>query len=307
MKKLPFIILAAFLMFSLFVVPSYAATDSRADVISRELDCVARTMHSVPGLIWQDVCYSLDASPEDGALAPEAAMEREQTAAARKAQVVMDTDGTVSVDGISAQQALDDFEQEIKAQKQKPAVVAVPEPEINANIERPVSGKKWYSLDPSLKRDNPLTKFEFGTEAFAYSYREPEFMKDKGYMYGIFASLTQRTRENERLTSLKDAFSVATINMFRFEGRYAYGKYDYQSEGTGQESGIPFWSVEFRGLAGSDIPILANSRLTPYVGLGPCAIFMMMAAEELPPPGIGVMIASRAIFICQSVWSPIFL
>ena len=132
-----------------------------------------------------------------------------------------------------------------------------------------VKKKHWFSIHPALTRDNPLTHVEIGGESFFYSYREPDLMKTKGYKNGIFGSFTYRLKENERPQSLKEIFSGSSgVNMLRVEGRYAFGKTDYESNGTGSEDGIPYWAIECRGLAGYDIPLTSAVRLTPYVGLG---------------------------------------
>jgi len=135
--------------------------------------------------------------------------------------------------------------------------------------EQDVSDSKWYSLHPKLGRDDPLTHFEIGSEAFFYTYREPNLMKVNGNKYGVFTSFTYRTQENPKVESLQEVFRrESKLNMFRLEGRYAFGKVDYESNGTGSEAGIPYWAIEFRGLAGYDIPVMAESRVTPFLGLG---------------------------------------
>ena len=141
------------------------------------------------------------------------------------------------------------------------------------------------SLNPEydMKRDNfnatespHLTQFEISPEAFYYWYTEPNgasstFAKLKGTMYGINAKFTHRISENQYIHSWQDILSdVNKINMFRVEGRFAYGSLDYSTDvaGIGTDNGEPNYVFEGRGLIGYDIPVFVSSRVTPYLGIG---------------------------------------
>jgi len=124
-------------------------------------------------------------------------------------------------------------------------------------------------LKEVFNRENSLTQFELGTEISYIRYVEPNFMKDKGNMYGIYSSMTYRTSDNGHISSLKDVFSDQNkVNMFKFDGKLSFGKMDYESEGTGTMDGVQDYMLEFRGLAGYDIPVFQSSRITPYLGFG---------------------------------------
>jgi len=211
------------------VLASGPSVLERGEIIAKEMDCVQRHLDVNKPMGWADVCYT-------------------------------DTGNEYSIETDDAleQKISDDMD---LAEKKRSKYVLADE------LDEPP--RSWYSIHPALTRDNPLTHFEMGSESFAYSYREPDLMKAKGYMYGVFGSFTYRLSENEHIKSLKDIFSGKNmINMFRVDGRYAWGKTDYQSNGTGQESGIPYWSMEFRGIAGLDIPVVTDLRVTPFLGFG---------------------------------------
>lgn len=53
----------------------------------------------------------------------------------------------------------------------------------------------------------------------------------------------------------------------RGELRYAGGRVDYTSNGTGSSSGEPDWYIEGRALIGNDWPLNA-ATVSPYIGLG---------------------------------------
>jgi hypothetical protein len=119
------------------------------------------------------------------------------------------------------------------------------------------------------KYQTSLTNFEIGGEASVITYEEPGVMKEKGEMYGVFASLTHRISLNEHIDRIQDVFSDENkINMFRLEGKISGGEVNYQSQGTGAIKYIDDYMIEGRALAGYDVPIFIESRITPYLGIG---------------------------------------
>lgn len=98
-----------------------------------------------------------------------------------------------------------------------------------------------------LKKDT----WSLGPEISYFTYEEPHFMKDKGFLFGITGSYTY----HDNL-------------MLKAEGRYSFGNLDYSSPGSGTMSGIPDYIWEFRGLAGYDFVVQKGSILTPYIGIG---------------------------------------
>ena len=117
-------------------------------------------------------------------------------------------------------------------------------------------------------KDNPLNEFEAGLDFSHYSYREPNFMKQKGYLYGVYGRFTHRFKENRIIKKWGDIFDPNSgFNMMRLESRFNYGTVDYQSEGTGSESGIDNYVFNVRFLLGDDLNISRTLRFTPYVGI----------------------------------------
>lgn len=128
---------------------------------------------------------------------------------------------------------------------------------------KPDIGQELFHLD------RERFQFDFGTEVSRIRYAEPNLMKNKGYMYGVFGAVTYRTAGQEGITSWRDLFSGRSpLSLFRLEGKFSYGIVDYESEGTGTLDDIPDYMLEFRGLTGFDVFPVAALRLTPYIGLG---------------------------------------
>ena len=97
----------------------------------------------------------------------------------------------------------------------------------------------------------PTQDFFIGIPLASYEYREPSFMKDKGYFYGIMASIAHY-----------DPF------MLKAEAVYARAKVDYKSKSTGVEHGNHDYRIELRTLAGLPIALQNQARLIPYLGFG---------------------------------------
>jgi len=94
--------------------------------------------------------------------------------------------------------------------------------------------------------------WEVGAILSKFTYEEPGLMKDESFFYGIEGSYTFRNQ--------KDL-------MIKAEGRYSYGKVDYESTGTGTMDGIDDYIFEIKGLVGNDFPVSGKSTITPYIGL----------------------------------------
>jgi len=120
-----------------------------------------------------------------------------------------------------------------------------------------------------LERDDPLGSFEFGTEAYAYQYREPNVMKDTGYLYGLYATINFRSHWNKKGRTLKEIFDDHRFfNFIRLDTRGAFGQVDYESTRTGTMTDLPYYTFEGRGLFGYDLPLWDSVLATPYLGLG---------------------------------------
>ena len=101
----------------------------------------------------------------------------------------------------------------------------------------------------------PKHAAEIGTEISYIKYKEPGIMDEKGMMYGVVGSYTYHN----------------TL-MFRAEGKWSYGKVDYDgelSDGTPYTiNNIDDYILEFRGLLGYDFFLSQTLSLTPFTGFG---------------------------------------
>ena len=112
------------------------------------------------------------------------------------------------------------------------------------------------------------TVLELGTELSRIAYREPDFMREKGYMYGIFGSVTHRISENNQINKFSDMFSDDNkINVFKVDGKISWGRVNYESS-QGTLDGLKDSMFEIRGTAGYDLPISTSTMITPYMGVG---------------------------------------
>ena len=101
-----------------------------------------------------------------------------------------------------------------------------------------------FSLDPS-------SELFIAIPLAHYEYREPSFMKDHGYFYGL-------------------SLSMAHYEPFMLKGEaiFAQGKVDYKSKSTGNEKNDQDGRIELRTLLGLPIAMQEQGKLIPYVGFG---------------------------------------
>jgi hypothetical protein len=90
---------------------------------------------------------------------------------------------------------------------------------------------------------------EIVPELYSFVYKEPDVMQEKGMMGGIGAS-----------------YAYHDDIMFKIEGRYFYGKVDYENSGTIDD--IRDYGFEIRLLGGYDFKITKTLTITPSIGLG---------------------------------------
>lgn len=113
------------------------------------------------------------------------------------------------------------------------------------------------------------SKFGLGVEAYSFTYEEPGLMKEEGLMYGLFGELSYRSQDNTVHEAMNHLLEPERKwNVFKLEGRVAFGEVDYTSNGTGSIDDIDDWTYEIRGLTGIDLPVTDDFVLTPYLGFG---------------------------------------
>ncbi len=276
-SKISFMFFAASFFPVLFSQSLHAASPTdidRENAITRELNCISSHIQSNQALLWNDVCVT----NEDAKNMIEAA----NSSAKKTLNVSMDKSGQVTVEKDRATGSHPEYIEE--GSSDDAAIMEAPiedaeaeekDEEVDAtlahedHLKAPMSYKKSSSeLSSFFSHDNPLSKFEFGTDAYAFRYREPNFIKGhKGYLYGIFGSYAYRLSENKPISSIGQLFSPeSNFNMIKVDGRFSYGKVDY--EGSGTIDGITDYTFEFRGVLGYDISTGSTLTFTPYAGLG---------------------------------------
>ncbi len=125
-----------------------------------------------------------------------------------------------------------------------------------------IAEEKPVNLLKSLHRHS----WEIGPDAYYFQYKEPGYMKDTGYFYGVQAAYTYREWVPTFPTDEADYKW-----MLRVEGRFDVGTVDYDGALT---DGTPYTvdnisnnSGEFRLLLGMDFP-KATAVDTIYLGVG---------------------------------------
>ena len=111
--------------------------------------------------------------------------------------------------------------------------------------------------------------FDTGQEVYHFKYKEPGLMEEKGIFYGLTLGYTRRSwvpASPEESPSHNKAGA-----MFRAEGRFAYGRVDYDgalSDGTPYTmDDIDDFALEGRLLLGWDV-LDRHMLHTPYAGIG---------------------------------------
>lgn len=103
---------------------------------------------------------------------------------------------------------------------------------------------------------------ELGSEVYRYSYKEPVFnLEIKGLQFGVNGAYIYRPEQG-------DTFYTDVLNMYKFDGRFAFGQVDYHSDPSGQLKDEDNYVFELRGIAGYDHYFNDAFRLTGYFGFG---------------------------------------
>jgi hypothetical protein len=115
--------------------------------------------------------------------------------------------------------------------------------------------------DPLVESKNVSHQFEFALDTYYFTYIEPHFIKDKGYMYGLNAAYTRRIKKDKA----SGFFYEGMPNVLKIDTRFDWGYIDY--EGTGNVENIRDLVSETRLTLGDDI-YFKNVLFTPYAGFG---------------------------------------
>jgi len=273
------------------------ADDDRFASMDRELNCVSN--HVKSGVAWNDICYTSSESSAKNRIVAKSMdqMINERTADADEWSGGRTVDTVAKEQGefANGSRTVDDFMAEQGVENGFAPTEAAPV----VNETMPVENTEQDALDstqtqePQYKQyaqnnsrrsyqpadmtpqgslsspSRPLTdrldnqnKSEIGFEYNRQRYVEPIFdLVEKGALYGAYVAYTARPGKNDTLYD-------DIIDMYKADMRFSYGRMDYQSAGSGKIDDIPDWTFEARILAGKDLQVLSDSRLTPYMGFG---------------------------------------
>ncbi len=155
----------------------------------------------------------------------------------------------------------DEHMQAVNQQMDRVEGVAKPQTTIEDDQSQPKKAKIEFSLAP-----------ETSYIKYRESVNTATFMKQSGMMSGINAIYTLHVPPEDLLYS-------DVINMYRLEGRFSYGKINY--DGSNIFHGISDYMYELRFLLGKDFYFQNDSlRLTPYMGAGYRSLFDSFYANK---------------------------
>ncbi len=146
--------------------------------------------------------------------------------------------------------------------------------------------------------DEKNGQWDMGTTISYIRYEEPDFIEEKGAMFGIFGRYTYRSDENAELNSITDVLDFYAENkMFALDSNLAFGSVDYESVSTGTVDNIFDLLFEIRGLAGIDMPVGDDTVLTPYLGFGFRYLFDGLGGKTTTTGHVGFDRESRYYYL----------
>lgn len=235
---------------------------NRDSAIVKELECIQTSRDNGQEMDWADVCYSAE---RDSYV--QAKREKEITNALDRAERIEEREQSAP----EPEPVIPD----VSSAENPPVPPALPTVEFPPpkSFRSPAleesTGRMARFLSKAEEFRNPKIKYEIGMESYRIRYAEPNFMKFRGRMQGVFLNLAYRPHENKKWERFSDSFSPESdINMFRFEGQYSWGMDAYDSEGTGESENEKNHMLELRGLFGYDLPVNDKFLITPYAGFG---------------------------------------
>jgi len=165
-------------------------------------------------------------------------------------------------------------------------------------------------LKKLFNNQNPLTRFELGTEISHYVYREPDLMRDSGELYGVYAILTRYIPTKKQRRQLQDlVLEEDKVTSLSAEINYKVGSMNYVSQGTGTYSGTPYRILDTRLIGRYDLPAFKSSKITPFGGFGYRYLKDDFGGKTTTTNNWGYDRESKiyhwpvCIFICRLAWS----
>ncbi len=270
----PIVPLAVYALCCLGVLSASADTvesDARIVAIDREMNCVANNVKN--GVDWDDICYtSSEGSYSDKDRLVTKSLEQMVEEHQQYSDTSKSVDDVIEEHGVVGDSeyapAENDSLDSSRNDQQYPQYAQAARDEYPAyepssrRVDFSPQGSLRESHRPLLDRLQNQNKAELGVEYNRFRYTEPVFdLEDTGNLFGAYASYTARPGK-------EDGLYDDIIDMYKVEMRFDYGHVDYYSSGSGTLNDIPDWTFEARLLAGKDLPIFTDSRITPYAGIG---------------------------------------
>lgn len=130
-------------------------------------------------------------------------------------------------------------------------------------------GTKKVDVATVFGRNDSKFDFEMGSEVSKITYEEPGIMQEKGNMNGVYGVLTYRFDENAKRKARMNVWDAREkFGIIRLDGKGSWGSVDYDSQNTGDLSGVTDYMIEVRSVLGYELPVKETVTLTPYAGFG---------------------------------------
>ena len=211
------------LIFLVFFATTAQAQDHRHQLIDRTLDCYDDTL-AADHLNYNDICY-LDADQDRQKVVSEALDRADISRRTIKRSMAPSKNNTGSPSYIIPSH---NYTVINPSPRFKPTAKSY---EQTALKNEQITPKKKQTI---FRNEDISTELVLGSEMYMYYYNEPTLdVTIDGEYYGIFSSYTFRTQQNKMIDSFKDVFTEDShVNMFKVDGRMAWGWVDYDGSGT---------------------------------------------------------------------------
>lgn len=295
----------------------------RMDVINRELDCFSDAA-SRGKVDWNDICVTSpaieailsDAPSRDEIIdkSMEQVIKEHDLVAREMLEEPFDDDDTRHR-SISVDEVYKEHNRDQRSEKNIDDVISSQGSDIDKDFQneeadedlapksRIFDQERSYlhrSVDSSrgtLARDpdKSYNTSELGLEFNRYRYDEPVFdLVTQGNLFGLYVNYTARPAKGEALYD-------DIVDMYRAEVRFNYGLVDYKSAPSGELEDNQDWAVEARLLAGKDLMVTPDVRVTPYIGFGYRYLNDDSAGRATSTGAIGYERESRYYYIPMGV------
>jgi len=231
---------------------------TRQQKMQQTMNCLSRQMSDPSELSWQDICYTYAPTP-----------------------VPVRTNWQEHYEVVNQQLDMIESGQLQESAPVTPVTTALPTSMPSSDAPTPMRlDRETTPIDQQLKKPNSwfdiqgeappansvMTirkhRLEYGHTGYFSHYDEPKVMHQKGTLFGYRIRYTYRPPQGSFL-------HLRESNMYRLEGEWAKGKFNYRSDDEVIHSkGAKDISYDLRGLIGKDFYPSLSLRATPYTGFG---------------------------------------